>query len=165
MLFFCTKTVKNVAKINTKRFATNVSRAQTSNVLLHEQFAHSLRELFFNVFSVHNVRPFPRWWQAAVSHLDQQIQGYTKGTQLGQSETYYRPIVSLCYCLLPRAFNYQRSNNRQFIILVHQSALMKDQISIHTVYAPKANDHLIKSGAYQLLYISPEQWTVARYSS
>ena len=75
---------------------------------------------------------------------------------------------SLCYCLLPVAFDVLRRNSHTQCILLVVSpliALMQDQVramnerGVRAVYAGMADDELAESvcsGSFQLVYLSPE---------
>ena len=76
---------------------------------------------------------------------------------------------SLCYCLLPRAFDFlwQRTALRESIVIVVSPliSLMQDQVramierNVTAVYIGGADDILeaeICAGNYQLVYCSPE---------
>ena len=72
---------------------------------------------------------------------------------------------SLCYCLLPKAFDVLRKVHNQSIVVVVSPliALMKDQVrvmsqrNVTTVYACETDvTEDIKNGKFQLVFVSPE---------
>ena len=74
---------------------------------------------------------------------------------------------SLCYCVLPKVFDYLRSSSAGSIVVVISPliALMQDQVramterGVKAVYAGGVDDKLeadVCAGDYQLVYFSPE---------